>query len=128
MKITEIKAFQVQLPVTGMNNYAFVKVSTDEDIIGWGECTVGMDSITQIVEELGLTLAGKDPFRIEEHWQSLFHITHNVRGGVLHTAAISGIEIALWDIKGKALGIPPGLRNAGRCHAGQDLGLWEVRR
>lgn len=106
MKITEIKAFQVQLPVTGMNNYAFVKVSTDEGIIGWGECTVGMDSITQIVEELGLTLVGKDPFRIEEHWQSLFHITHNVRGGVLHTAAISGIEIALWDIKGKALGIP----------------------
>jgi L-alanine-DL-glutamate epimerase-like enolase superfamily enzyme len=41
-----------------------------------------MDSITQIVEELGLTLVGKDPFRIEEHWQSLFHITHNVRGGV----------------------------------------------
>ena len=64
MEITEVKAFQVQLPVRGRNNYAFVKVSTDEGIIGWGECTVDMDSITQIVEELGLTLVGKDPFRI----------------------------------------------------------------
>jgi galactonate dehydratase len=106
MKITEVKAFQVLLPVAGRSNYAFVKVSTDEGIVGWGECTVDMDSIVQIVEELGLTLVGKDPFRIEEHWQSMFHITHNVRGGVLHTAAISGIEIALWDIKGKALGVP----------------------
>ena len=105
MKITEIKAFVSQLP--GMwTNYVFVKVSTDEGIVGWGECSVGMDSVKQVVEELGLTLVGKDPFRIEEHWQALYHIHHNVRGGVLHTAAISGIEIALWDIKGKALGVP----------------------
>ena len=66
MEITEVKAFQVQLPVTGRNNYAFVKVSTDEGIIGWGECTVDMDSITQIVEEFGLALEPYRPFWYEE--------------------------------------------------------------
>ena len=105
MKITEIKGFTVHVPGT-WTNYAFVKVSTDEGIVGWGECSVGVDSIQKVVEELGATLVGKDPFRIEEHWQALYHIHHNVRGGVLHTAAISGIEIALWDIKGKAFDIP----------------------
>jgi galactonate dehydratase len=49
---------------------------------------------------------GKDPFRIEEHWQMLYNFSHNVRGGVFHMAAISAIDIALWDIKGKALGVP----------------------
>jgi len=105
MKITQVKAFVVQLP-NMWTNYVFVKVSTDEGIVGWGECSVGMESIKAVVEELGATLVGKDPFRIEEHWQSLYHIHHNVRGGVLHTAAISGIEIALWDIKGKAFNLP----------------------
>lgn len=105
MKISGVKAFSVQLP--GMwTNYVFVKVSTDEGIVGWGECSVGVESIKAVVEELGATLVGKDPFRIEEHWQALYHIHHNVRGGVLHTAAISGIEIALWDIKGKAFKLP----------------------
>ncbi|MBN2128302.1 MAG: galactonate dehydratase [Sedimentisphaerales bacterium] len=105
MKITGVKAFVAQLP--GMwTNYVFVKVTTDEGIVGWGECSVGIDSVANVVEELGRTLVGKDPFRIEEHWQALYHIHHNVRGGVLHTAAISGIEIALWDIKGKVLGVP----------------------
>ncbi len=105
MKITEVRAFVVQLP-NMWTNYVFVKVSTDGGIVGWGECSVGMESIKAVVEELGATLVGKDPFRIEEHWQSLYHIHHNVRGGVLHTAAISGIEIALWDIKGKAFNLP----------------------
>lgn len=105
MKIRGVEAFVVQLP-NMWTNYVFVKVSTDEGIVGWGECSVGMESIKAVVEELGATLVGKDPFRIEEHWQSLYHIHHNVRGGVLHTAAISGIEIALWDIKGKAFNIP----------------------
>ncbi|MFH1141466.1 MAG: galactonate dehydratase, partial [Chloroflexota bacterium] len=84
----------------------FVKVTTDEGVTGWGECSVGVESIKAVVEELGAMLVGKDPFRIEEHWQSLYHVHHNVRGGVLHTAAISGIDIALWDIKGKAFNIP----------------------
>jgi galactonate dehydratase len=105
MKITEIKAFAANPPST-TSNYVFVKVTTDEGITGWGECTVGVVSVGAVVEELGRTLTGKDPFRIEEHWQTLYNFSHNVRGGVLHMAAISGIDIALWDIKGKALTVP----------------------
>ena len=105
MKISGVKAYVVQLP-NMWTSYVFVKVTTDEGVTGWGECSVGVESIKAVVEELGAMLVGKDPFRIEEHWQSLYHVHHNVRGGVLHTAAISGIDIALWDIKGKAFNIP----------------------
>ena len=58
-----------------------------------------------MVEEFGQQLIGQDPGRIEQHWQTLYHHFH-VRGGVVQMSAISGIEIALWDIKGKALGAP----------------------
>lgn len=87
-------------------NYVYVKVSTDEGITGWGESTCGPLTVATMVEEIGATLVGKDPHRIEEHWQQLYHLYHNVRGGVIQMAAISGIEIALWDIKGKAFGQP----------------------
>ena len=58
-----------------------------------------------MVDEFGELLVGKDPGRIEQHWQTLYHHFH-VRGGVVQLSAISGIEIALWDIKGQALGVP----------------------
>ena len=105
MKIAEVKAF-VTMPPGASNNYVFVKVSTDEGIVGWGESSVGATSVSAVVEEIGETLVGENPFRIEDHWQKLYHLYHNIRGGVLQMAAISGIEIALWDIKGKALGVP----------------------
>ena len=105
MKITEVKAF-VTMPPEALNNYVFVKVATDEGVVGWGESSIGATSVKAIIEEIGETLIGENPFRIEEHWQKLYHLYHNVRGGALQMAAISGIEIALWDIKGKALGVP----------------------
>ncbi|MQG69200.1 MAG: galactonate dehydratase, partial [SAR202 cluster bacterium] len=83
----------------------FVKIETDEGIVGWGEATAGPLSVAAMVEEFGQQLIGKDPGRIEQHWQTLYHHFH-VRGGVVQMSAISGIEIALWDIKGKALGVP----------------------
>ena len=83
----------------------FVKVETDEGITGWGEATCGPMAVATMVEEFGEQLVGKDPGRIEQHWQTLYHHFH-VRGGVVQMSAISGIEIALWDIKGKALGAP----------------------
>jgi galactonate dehydratase len=105
MKITEIKALATK-PPDATRNYVFVKVSTDQGLVGWGESTMGAVSVGNVIEEIGQTLVGKDPFRIEQHWQSLYHLYHNVRGGVFQMAAISGIEIALWDIKSKALGVP----------------------
>ena len=89
----------------GSRNYVFVKIETDEGITGWGEASCGPYAVVSMVNEFGETLVGKDPGRIEEHWQRLYHHFH-VRGGVIQMSAISGIEIALWDIKGKALGVP----------------------
>ncbi len=110
MKITNVEAIPSAAPVSNRrglrNNYIYVKISTDEGTVGWGESTCGPLSVAHVVEEIGATLVGKDPFRIEEHWQRLYHLYHNVRGGVIQMAAISGIEIALWDIKGKAFNAP----------------------
>ena len=89
----------------GPRNYMYVKVETDEGVVGWGEATCGPMSVATMVEEFGQQLIGKDPSRIEEHWQTLYHHFH-VRGGVIQMSAISGIEIAPWDIKGKVLGAP----------------------
>ncbi|MEE8046955.1 MAG: galactonate dehydratase [Dehalococcoidia bacterium] len=110
MKITEVKSIPSAAPETDMRgvrrNYVYVKITTDEGIVGWGEATCGPLAVSSMVDEIGATLIGKDPFRIEQHWQEMYHLWHNVRGGVIQMAAISGIEIALWDIKGKAFDTP----------------------
>ena len=112
MKITSVKAIPSApdkiidtYGVLATRNYVYVKVETDEGIVGWGDATCGPLSVASMVEEFGQLLIGKDPARIEEHWQTLYHFYH-VRGGPIQLSAISGIEIALWDIKGKSLGAP----------------------
>lgn len=106
MKITSVKAVPASAEMRGaVRNYMFVKIETDEGIVGWGEATSGPLAVATMIEEFGQQLIGKDPGRIEEHWQVLYHHFH-VRGGVVQMSAISGIEIALWDIKGKFLGVP----------------------
>jgi galactonate dehydratase len=105
MKITGVTAIPTT-PAGTTSTYVFVKVATDEGIVGWGESSIGVHSVAAVVEEFGSSIVGKDPFRIEEHWQHMYHLVHNVRGGALQMAAISGIEIALWDIKGQALNVP----------------------
>ena len=87
-------------------NYCYVKVETDSGLAGWGESSCGSLSVIKMVEELGSMLLGEDPACIERHWQRLYHCHHNIRGGIIHMAALSGIDIALWDLKGKALGVP----------------------
>lgn len=109
MKITSVKAIPASNatppPRAAVRNYVFVKIETDEGITGWGEATCGPLSVATMVEEFGEVITGRDPMEIEKHWQTLYHHFH-VRGGVVQMSAISGIEIALWDIKGKALGVP----------------------
>lgn len=106
MKITNITAIPASSSPRGQaRNYIFVKIETDEGITGWGEATAGPLAVATMVDEFGELLIGKDPHRIEQHWQTLYHHFH-VRGGVVQLSAISGIEIALWDIKGQALGVP----------------------
>ena len=109
MKITSVKAVPASHSTTRAGiktsrNYVFVKIETDEGITGWGEATCGPLSVATMVDEFGKVILGKDPMEIEKHWQTLYHHFH-VRGGIVQMSAISGIEIALWDIKGRALGL-----------------------
>lgn len=101
MKITSFELFKVP------PRWLFLKISTDEGIAGWGEPVVEgrADTVRTAVEELSTYLLGKDPFRIEDHFQVLYR-SGFYRGGPILTSALSGIEQALWDIKGQALGVP----------------------
>src|SRR5919205_2758859 len=101
MKIISLELFKVP------PRWLFLKVSTDEGIAGWGEPIVEgrAETVRAAVEELSEYLIGRDPFRIEDHFQVLYRGGF-YRGGPVLTSAISGIEQALWDIKGKRLGVP----------------------
>ncbi len=107
MKITSVKSVVASDSSGGVpRNYTFVKIETDEGITGWGESTLGPRAVATMIDEFGALLIGEDPGQIEKHWQALYHYQHSMRGGAVQMSAISGIEIALWDIKGKALGVP----------------------
>jgi galactonate dehydratase len=84
-----------------------VKITTDDGIVGWGESTLeGKPKSTMAaVEELADYLVGKDPLRIEHHWQHLYRSAF-FRGGNVLMSALSGIDQALWDIAGKHYGVP----------------------
>ncbi|WP_425596246.1 galactonate dehydratase [Promicromonospora iranensis] len=87
--------------------WLFLKIETDEGIVGWGEPVLEgrAASVAAAVDELSDYLIGKDPRRIEEHWTVLYRAGF-YRGGGIHMSALAGIDQALWDIKGKALGVP----------------------
>lgn len=101
MKITKLELFTVK------PRWLFLKMSTDEGISGWGEPIVeGRASTTkQCVEELGYYLIGKDPRNIEDNFQVLYRGGF-YRGGPVLSSAISGLEQAMWDIKGKFYNAP----------------------
>src|SRR5689334_15939580 len=87
--------------------WLFLKVTTSDGIAGWGEPVVEGKAATvqAAVEEMSDFLIGKDAGTIEDIWQVLYRGGF-YRGGPVLTSAISGIEQALWDIKGKRLGVP----------------------
>ncbi|WP_274993229.1 galactonate dehydratase [Promicromonospora iranensis] len=101
MKITSMTTFA--LPP----RWLFLRIETDEGIVGWGEPVLEgrAASVAAAVEELSDYLIGKDPRRIEEHWTVLYRAGF-YRGGGIHMSALAGIDQALWDITGKALGVP----------------------
>lgn len=100
IRVTKIETFVLK------NSWVFVKISTDAGITGWGEmlkddakaCAAG-------ALEVGNYLIGKDPLRVAHHWQAI-HRGSFYRGGPVKTAILSGIDQALWDITGKAFGVP----------------------
>lgn len=101
MKITKLTTFLVP------PRWCFLKIETDEGISGWGEPVLEgrAASVAAVVDELADYLTGKDPFLIEDHWTVLYRAGF-YRGGGLHMSALAGIDQALWDIKGKAFGVP----------------------
>lgn len=101
MKITKLELFQVP------PRWLFLKIETDEGISGWGEPVVEgkADTVRAAVEEMADYLIGRDPMRIEDLFQVLYRGGF-YRGGPILTSAISGIEQALWDIKGKFYNAP----------------------
>jgi galactonate dehydratase len=100
IKVTKIETFVLK------NTWVFVKISTDAGVTGWGEmlkddakaCAAG-------ALEVSGYLVGKDPCAVVQHWQAI-HRGSFYRGGPIKTAIISGIDQALWDIKGKVYGVP----------------------
>lgn len=104
MKITKITT---TLVYANWRNFTFVQVFTDEGLIGLGEATIRSreHAVAAAVEDMSRVLIGQDPRQIQYHWQTLYRDFHK-RGGVILMAAISGLEIALWDILGQALGVP----------------------
>jgi galactonate dehydratase len=103
MKITAVKT----AASLGHGMHLWVKVETDEGITGLGECVHGGVQAIAIIHELRQQLVGRDPMRIDALFEELrrSHVFDGGFAGALITA-LTGIEIALWDLKGKALGVP----------------------
>ncbi len=106
MKIT---AIETRVCNARMRNWIFVKVLTDQPgLWGWGEATLEWHtrSVVGAIEDIAQLVVGEDPRRIEHLWQMMFrqHFWHG--NGIVRGTAISGIDIALWDILGKIHGVP----------------------
>ncbi len=110
MKITNVEAFPVP------PRWVFCKVETDEGITGWGEATLEGHAATQVaaVGELARILVDEDPTRIEHLWQGMYRAGF-YRGGPVLMSAISGVDMALWDIFGKSVGLPVYRLLGGAC-------------
>jgi len=101
VRITKLETFFVK------PRWVFLKMHTDEGLVGWGEVTLEAWSrtVAAAVEEIGRYLIGQDPRRIEHHWQAIYRGGF-YRGGPVLLSALSGIDQAMWDITGKSLGAP----------------------
>jgi len=105
VKITKISSIVVN---ARMRNWVFVRVETDQPgLYGWGEGTLEWKTkaVVGAVEDLSRLLVGQDPRRVEHLWQTM-HRQYFWRGGIVNCSAMSAIDQALWDIKGKEIGRP----------------------
>ncbi len=101
LKVTRLETFLVK------PRWLFLKIHTNAGIVGLGEPITEGRALTcaEAVKEIEPYLVGKDPRRVAHHWQAIYRHAF-YRGGPILTSALSGIDQALWDIKGKALGVP----------------------
>lgn len=119
MKITSYELFQVP------PRWLFLKIVTDEGIVGWGEPVIEGRAATvkAAVEELMEYLMGKDPLKIEDHWNVMYRAGF-YRGGPILMSAIAGIDQALWDIKGKYYNAPVYQLLGGKCRDSIKVYTW----
>jgi galactonate dehydratase len=107
VKITNLKVFGVSLSRESDRPYVFVKLETNQGVVGWGEATLEgkAGAVLACVEDFRDFLIGQDAMAVEHHWQSMY-VHSFYRAGPVMGSAISGIDQALWDIRGKVLGMP----------------------
>jgi galactonate dehydratase len=107
MKVTGVTTYLVQPPTA--KAVCFVKLDTDAGIHGWGECytvTAGERALERLTLDLGAYLVGRDPLHIKQFTQAIYRDVAIKRGSLEFYSAVSGLEIALWDIAGKHFNTP----------------------
>lgn len=104
LQITEVRAVAVG---AGWRNYIYIIIETNEGITGLGEASLGgqTHAVLGAIKDLEPLLIGADPLRIEHIWQQAYRHAF-WHGGVTLLSALAGVEVALWDIRGKSLGVP----------------------
>ncbi|TDQ41198.1 galactonate dehydratase [Aureibacillus halotolerans] len=119
MIVTGYELFQVP------PRWLFLKIETDEGIVGWGEPVVEgrAKTVAAAVEELMEGIVGKSPLLIEDHWNTMYRGGF-YRGGPILMSAIAGIDQALWDIKGKYYDAPIHELMGGRCRDSIQVYSW----
>ena len=119
MKITKINSFLVR------PRWCMVEVVTDAGVTGWGEAVIEgkAATVSACVNEMEEYLLGKDPAQIEDIWNLLYRAAF-YRGGPILMSAIAGIDQALWDIKGKVLGVPVYELLGGKCRDRMKVYSW----
>ena len=104
MRITRIETFKFWVDWC---NWLFVRIDTDEGLSGWGEGSLhgALESVETAIREFAPHLIGQDPAGPERHWHRLYH-AWRWRGGAVFQTALAALDIALWDLEGKRLGVP----------------------
>jgi galactonate dehydratase len=116
MKITNLETFLVD--TKGLISWVFVKLTTDDGLVGYGEAGIAFreGALSASIQELKRVVVGRDPFAIRALWSEVYKTHLDVRGpSSLHISALGAIEVALWDIVGKALGVPVYNLLGGKC-------------
>jgi galactonate dehydratase len=110
MKITSVRPWLIKSDASYWGEFLFVEVSTEEGITGWGEITtttkIANRALTAMLRQISLMMVGEDPAHIERLWHKLFRSFTYMGSRGAAVECLSAIDIALWDIRGKALGKP----------------------
>jgi len=104
MKITKIETFKFWVDWC---NWLFVRITADDGTVGWGEASLhgAIESVETAIQEFAPHLVGQDPAGPQAHWHRLYN-AWRWRGGAVFMSALAALDIALWDLEGKRLGVP----------------------